>query len=303
MIDVRAGDETATTRCPVCGSEGAVEVHPAEVRSAADVAFTYTFRPEHTRTFRVVACGACTHRFCAPIPDDLAGHYVDVVDEEYLKHARSRVLAAEAALRVIARYQTSGALLDVGCATGDFLVAARDHGYRAEGVELSHWSARIARGRGFVVHGERLEALASHVSSRYDVITLWGVIEHFSGPATELAHVARLLRPGGIVVVWTGDVASLPSRLLGRKWWYWQGQHIQYFTRRSLRKLAEATGLRHVRTGRYRFALTWETLVNSLRRYRTHALLCALLRPFFVVKPVWHLALPGEMLFIARKPR
>jgi hypothetical protein len=100
-----------------------------------------------------------------------------------------------------------------------------------------------------------------------------------------------------------GRASSSNAYVLGRRWWYWQGQHIQYFTQASLERLARQAGLDVVRTDRYPFAATHETISNSLRRYRAHRLMSALLRPLFAVRPVVYLRLPGEMLFFARKPR
>jgi hypothetical protein len=102
-------------------------------------------------------------------------------------------------------------------------------------------------------------------------------------------------------VVWTGDADAWLPRLLGRRWWYWQGQHIQYFTHRSLSTLARAAGFDHVTTERYPFAATHGTIANSLRRYPLHRLMSAALAPIFRLKPVIYLRLPGEMLFLARR--
>src|SRR5437867_4305382 len=87
-------------RCVVCGSTDLAEHRPAEIDRLEQVSFSYSFSPEHSRTFRVVRCRRCTHLFCAPLPDAIAAQYHDVVDDEYLKHAESRRLAAQA---VIAR--------------------------------------------------------------------------------------------------------------------------------------------------------------------------------------------------------
>lgn len=295
-------DSKVAETCPVCGSHDVFEMHAAECERLEDVSFSYTFSPQNSRTFRVVRCRDCTHAYCSPIPGAVVGNYEEVVDLEYLTHKKSRELAAGAVLKSIARHAPSGALLDVGCATGDFLEVALQRGYRAEGLELSKWSCDIARSRGFTVHKERLDALARKSPGTYDVITLNGVIEHFSEPMTEMAHIATLLKPGGLVSLWTGDVDALPSRILGRKWWYWQGQHIQYFSHESLKLLAQKTGFAHVTTERYPFAATKETISNSLRRYpRVRPLLLKALSPVFALKPALLLRIPGEMLFMARR--
>jgi SAM-dependent methyltransferase len=288
------------TRCPICDSSDLREVWPAEIERLDEVSFSYSFSPEHTKTFRVVRCSGCTHRFCAPLPERLVERYHDVVDDEYLKHAESRRLAAEAVLETVKKHVAGRRLLDVGCATGDFLVAGRAAGFEVEGLELSTWSCAVARERGLTVHQETLSRLAEERGPQFDVISLIGVIEHFPEPRAEMANIARLLRPSGIVVMWTGDVSSWLARALGRRWWYWQGQHIQYFTQKSLSVLARSAGLEPIATERYPFAATHATLSNSLRRYPLHSLMSAMLKPFFRLRPVVYLRLPGEMLFLAR---
>jgi 2-polyprenyl-3-methyl-5-hydroxy-6-metoxy-1,4-benzoquinol methylase len=288
--------------CPVCRNTRTHRLHSAEISSPEEVSFSYTFSPAHSKTFQVLRCEACSHAFCAPVPPDIAGHYEDVVDEEYLRHAGSRNASAMSLLSTLGRYCPSGRLLDIGCATGDFLWAAHERGYLVEGLELSQWSSRLARERGLTVHQEYLDGFAPKHRGEYDLVTLWGVIEHFANPRREIQNIAELLRPGGIVAIWTGNVNSVTSRLLGRKWWYWQGQHIQYFTKTSLRRLVEDVGLESVATKLYPFTASLETMSNSLRRYRSRGLLLSVLKPLFRLRSTWNLRIPGEMFFIARKP-
>jgi len=220
--------------CPVCQSRSTVEWY-AQDADVTKLSFNYTFTPESRKTFRVVRCRSCTHAFCSPIPKNIYKNYEDVVDEEYLRHKKTRELTAEAVLKVIKNYMPSGTLLDVGCATGDFLSQAKNVDYSAEGLELSRWSSEIARKRGFKIYRETLQSLSGRYPKRYDIVTLWGVIEHFADPGQEMAYINKLLKRGGLVALWTGDVNSIVSRLFGRRWWYWQGQHIQYFARSSLK--------------------------------------------------------------------
>ncbi len=287
-------------QCPVCNSNKTSEMYPADI-DINKLMFTYAKTPQSNRTFRVVRCSYCTHVFCSPIPRNIYKNYEDVIDHEYLRHSRARILNAKFTLSIIKRYVSSGLMLDVGCATGDFLKVARDYGYQVEGLELSKWSSKITRDKDIHVYRENLKSLANRFYKRYDVITMWGVIEHFENPIDEIKYIKKLLKPGGILAIWTGDVNSITSRFLQRRWWYWQGQHIQYFTHSSLNYLAESSGIKHTKTLLYPFLATYELMRNSLKRYRFWPGVLKILRPLFKIKPVWVLHIPGEMFWIGRK--
>jgi len=286
--------------CPICKSEDTVEFYLADI-NPSELSFTYTKTPNSNKTFRSVRCRNCTHVFCTPLPKNIYKNYEDVVDKEYLRYEISLVTSARLVLKLIKNYFPSGAILDVGCATGAFLEMAKKEGYSVEGLELSKWSSEIAKKRGIKIYRKRLDALAKQKPKSYDVITLFGVIEHFEEPVKEIQAIQKLLKPGGLLVVWTGDINSLPSKLLGKKWWYWQGQHIQYFTEKSLTYLGKLCGFQHRSTKIYPFIATYELMGNYLGRYSKRSLLMRLLKPVFKLKPVWVLRLPGEMLWVASK--
>ena len=286
--------------CPICKSLNTVELYPENI-DLSQLTFTYEFTPESQKTFRVIKCRNCTHVFCSPLPGNIYKNYEDVVDKEYLHHSLTRRLSAQSVLNIIKSYVPKGRLLDIGCATGDFLSVARDFGYSVEGVELSKWSSKIVEEKGIKVHKELLMSLSRRFSKRYDIITMWGVIEHFQNPRDEMTCINRLLKPGGILVIWTGDVNGIISRILGRRWWYWQGQHIQYFTRSSLNHLARLSGFERVSTKLYPIAATYEQVENSLSRYKFKKYLIPIIKLIFSIKPIWYLRLPGEMLWFGRR--
>jgi SAM-dependent methyltransferase len=77
---------------------------------------------------------------------------------------------------------------------------ARDAGLDAEGIEISEFAIACARQQ----HGVELQKLTLDqlpTANRYDGIHLNHVFEHFLDPAAELAHLRRLLRPGGILYI------------------------------------------------------------------------------------------------------
>lgn len=284
--------------CPICGKNGHAALYPDTLGGGLP-RFGYDFTPEHMKTYRVLFCPDCRHGYASPRPERLWQQYEDVEDPAYLKRQPERLLSALRVLRKITNHRPSGRLLDIGCATGDFLDAARRH-YDAEGLELSRWASEVARGRGLMVH--RSDLAGFHPSKPYDLLTLWGVIEHFEQPIEEIRRMNGLLRRGGLVCLWTGDIASLPARLFGKQWWYIQGQHLQVFSRRSLRSAFAQAGFKEIWVGRYPHVATLGSVAKSLSRYPAVG---AIARSLFSHPAVSRiqvmLALPGEMFAIFKK--
>jgi len=141
--------------------------------------------------------------------------------------------------------EAGGRLLDIGAAFGFAVSQARRAGWEATGIEISIAAARRA---GDAAPGRVLVASALHTpfaDAAFDVVTLWDVLEHLADPHAAIAEVARLLRPGGRLVLTTGDVGSLAARLFGARWHlYTLPEHLFFFSRRSLRELLGAHGLR-----------------------------------------------------------
>ena len=183
--------------CPVCHADGARMIYPDTLGNDYP-RLDYGFCADHGRTYEIRACDQCSHRFAVVNVEDLWKTYRDLVDPAYLERAEERAATFRKLVDRIQKHVAGGRLLDIGCATGDFLqIASRC--YEVEGVELSRWSSAIARARGFSVHSSRLSEIEGDGS--YDVITLWGVIGLFEHPHTEVAEMARLLRPGGVVCI------------------------------------------------------------------------------------------------------
>jgi 2-polyprenyl-3-methyl-5-hydroxy-6-metoxy-1,4-benzoquinol methylase len=143
----------------------------------------------------------------------------------------------------VRRFFPSGRLLDLGCAYGFFLKEARRH-FEVSGIELAAHAAASCRQAGLnVLTGIVDEANMARVGE-VDVITMLDVIEHLSQPRETLALCCRHLRPGGIIVITTGDFASLAARWAGAKWRLMTPpQHLWYFTRESLWRMSEQLGL------------------------------------------------------------
>ena len=284
--------------CPICGRQEHTELYPDTLGDQLPQ-FGYDFTPDHMRTYRVVFCRNCRHGFSSPRPAQLWQQYEKVEDLAYLHRQKERIISAQRVIRRILRYRSSGRLLDIGCATGDFLSVARER-LQVEGMELSGWAAEIARGRGLTVH--RSDLARFKPVQPFDILTLWGVIEHFEHPTEEVRRMHRLLRRGGLVCLWTGDIVSWLARLLEKRWWYIQGQHLQFFSRASLEALFVQAGFQKVWIGRYPHVTTLGSIAKSLKRYSPLGTIAERLLSLPVLSGrLVTLALPGEMFAIFRK--
>jgi SAM-dependent methyltransferase len=143
----------------------------------------------------------------------------------------------------VRRFIPSGRLLDLGCAYGFFLKEARCH-FEVFGIELAEHAAASCREAGLnVLSGVANESNMERIGE-VDVITMFDVIEHLPEPREVLALCYRYLKPGGIIVITTGDFASMAARWAGAKWRLMTPpQHLWYFTKESLRKMSGQVGL------------------------------------------------------------
>lgn len=166
-----------------------------------------------------------------------------------------------------------------------------------EGVELSHWAAQIAA-RRHVVHQQPVSEL--RLGQQFDVVTLWGVIEHFEHPRRELDSIRSLTVSGGHLFIYTGDREAMLPRLLGKRWWCYQGMHLQYFSRKTLTQLLKRSGLEVIAVHRLPVFFSVSSLGQSLNRYRVFGLLVWLMKQLPKNRMLFRLTLSGEMLIVAR---
>ncbi len=149
-------------------------------------------------------------------------------------------------------------LCDVGCSRGQFVAAAVAAGCSAEGVEPAPQIAQAARDAGLTVHTGLLED-QRFPEDRFDALTLFEVVEHLRSPLPLLAECRRILKPGGILLISTGNAGSWTTRCMGARWDYFDmaqdGGHISFFNPHSMARLATNAGFRveRITTSRVKF--------------------------------------------------
>jgi 2-polyprenyl-3-methyl-5-hydroxy-6-metoxy-1,4-benzoquinol methylase len=246
----RARRATSLSTCVLCS---------AEVDRRTDLAW-------HKDGYDIVRCPSCGLVFRAELPDeqelgriydeDYFRDRPDQVDRhgyaDYLRDEPLHRTNARARLRLLAARTPQRRLLDVGCAAGFFVDEARRAGWSASGIDVSEAMVEWARSR-LGLHVTRAVFAAADIGpAPLDAITMWDYIEHSVDPRRDLEKAHEHLRPGGVLVLSTGDIGSLSARVTGRRWHLLTPEHHNYFfSERTLRRLLEATGF-EVRETRHR---------------------------------------------------
>jgi SAM-dependent methyltransferase len=144
-------------------------------------------------------------------------------------------------------------VLDLGCGAGRFVAALRDAGAEPVGVELAAGALERARRN---VPGADLRLLEPDGSiplghGEVDLVWCSEVLEHVPDTVALLTEVRRVLARGGRLLLTVPDHGRLRRLLIAllRHEAHYDplGQHVRFYTRRSLVRTLEATGFADVR--------------------------------------------------------
>lgn len=287
--------------CMLCGGQHWVPHFGGSAAAAASNA-TAPYRITHSQRRLVGSIVRCVDCGLVRLPPQCGPPtaYEDAADPYYLEQAAQRIANAHRLLELI---PAGGRLLEIGCACGFLLVAARDRGFTAHGVEMSAWASAHARDAyGLDVTTGRLETAALPAAG-FDAVVMADVIEHLTQPRSTLQAIYRVLRPGGRLLLLTPDVGSLVARLAGTRWWGLLDDHYFYYSRPTLRRFLDSEGFAVERIsalGRVFPLAHWAFKLEPYSR-RLHAALAGTMRALRVDGWQISINLGDQMACVARK--
>lgn len=209
------------------------------------------------KTFGIQACDQCGFRMTNPRPDKASiGQYYKsdayishndsggggVIDTIY-KSVRSFTLRSKLAL-INSLVKQPGHLLDVGCGTGSFLETCQAANWRVTGMEPDDDARRIA---GEKLKLEIADSLNNVPANRYDIITLWHVLEHIADLELTVAQFHNLLSDTGSLLIAVPNSDSHDAKVFGAYWAaYDVPRHLHHFTPATIKPLLEQGGFKLV---------------------------------------------------------
>lgn len=211
--------------CPLCNSSTIVKL--GSIQYDQSVLFSST-EIELLNGAELWRCNGCKSGFTQN-----AIQYDDVIELytnndsyrrwENVAFVDSKTPEVVAALGAV--FSDGGNVVDVGCNTGELLDFAKSFGCRTAGVELSRGSRAALKQKGHTV----TDSLADVQDQSADVITGFDLLEHLHDVNAFFSLCRKKLRVGGKLILLTGNISCLSSRLAGANWWYVRyPEHIRF---------------------------------------------------------------------------
>lgn len=221
-------------QCPVCGKE--------EFKNFLVV----TDNTVSKESFVIVECENCSFKFTNPRPDAASiGNYYE--SEEYISHNNTkagiinkayhvvRSITTKQKVELINRYAPAkGTVLDYGCGTGVFLSACKKDGWDIRGVEPSAKAREIASKETEEVIATDLAQLEGE---KFEIITLWHVLEHIHTLNETMSQLVEMLQEEGTLIIAVPNADSHDAQLYKENWAaYDVPRHLYHFTQATMKR-------------------------------------------------------------------
>jgi 2-polyprenyl-3-methyl-5-hydroxy-6-metoxy-1,4-benzoquinol methylase len=179
-----------------------------------------------------------------PVPKNLVDYYKS---ENYISHTDSKKsvldkvyqtvknITLKRKLKLINSFKTSSKnILDVGAGTGDFLKVCKNNSWNVFGTEPSLDARTIAAKKGIILQENLLEV----ENLKFDVITLWHVLEHVENLSEYIVTLKKILSQDGKLLIAVPNFKSADANYYKEFWAAFDvPRHLWHFSQTSISKL------------------------------------------------------------------
>ncbi len=198
--------------------------------------------------FAIECCDSCGFIFTNPIPrKEELGAYYD--SEDYLSHTANkkspiawlynmlRNQNISKKFKLITSYHQMGSMLDIGCGTAEVLAHFKKNQWEVSGVEPNEPARAFAQQQHHLDIFEESQ-LDQWPDEKFDIISLWHVMEHVLDLDERMKQLSRLLKKRGFLFVAVPNIDSPDAKQYGK---YWAGldvpRHLYHFSKSSMESL------------------------------------------------------------------
>lgn len=238
----------AVKNCVLCQSENTRQIflshnqHGRHVIDSAD-------------TFPVYLCNECTSVFLGHLLID-PDYYKKYYEQGYYKSTIGSMLSR--ILRVVSWFsihkkeklmmahgpkkQGKISVLDIGCGTGAFLSQLNAELFIKSGVEINPEGVAVGRKEGLEIYDQNVLE-ADFTGRKFDVVTLWHVLEHVPNPVEVLKKIRVILEDDGVLIFEVPNTGGFGFQYGKEDWFHLDSpRHVILYNKKSAAKLCALAG-------------------------------------------------------------
>lgn len=225
------------SKCPLCKS---------------GLFLNYTEVKDHAvskESFIVCRCQKCSLLFTNPRPkEEKIAPYYDF--PEYYSHDRNnksltqfiynkvRDFTVSQKVKLISELKGNGKLLDYGCGTGEFLNAAKNKGWKVNGIEPTAKARNTANVTLDNSVHENIDEI--NEKKKYDIISLFHVLEHIHTLRKTIKVLLNHLKSDGYIIIAIPNPESYDAKKYGKDWAGWDvPRHLYHFDQIAMKNFEQ----------------------------------------------------------------
>ena len=210
-----------------------------------------------------------------PNLEDLGSYYES---EDYISHTDSITSLIDKLYQLVKTYSLKKKLnlidsfnseekqlLDIGCGTGDFLLTCKNNGWNVVGVEPNEKARKLTKTKLSVNNQTQVNSEIEELSSqKFDVITMWHVLEHVPNLEDYILKLKLLLKPNGVLVVAVPNYKSYDAIYYKQFWAAFDvPRHLWHFSKKSIQLLFSEVNMKVVKTKPMKFDSFYVSLLSE----------------------------------------
>nr|WP_271487723.1 class I SAM-dependent methyltransferase [Polaribacter sp.] len=206
----------------------------------------------------------------SPVPLILEKYYQS---EDYISHTDAKKSLFDKVYQIVKRHTLKRkvmlldsflteekTVLDIGAGTGDFLQACKKNHWKVAGVEPSFKAREIAKNKTISLEKD----LSFFKGQKFDVITLWHVLEHVENLETYTQSLKDLLKENGTLLIAVPNYKSFDATHYGAFWAAFDvPRHLWHFSQTSIQKIFALVSLNLIREIPMKFDAYYVSLLSE----------------------------------------
>ncbi|MDD3739099.1 MAG: class I SAM-dependent methyltransferase [Lentimicrobiaceae bacterium] len=215
--------------------------------------------------FVITQCESCGFKFTNPQPEE-ENLYKYYETENYISHSQKnqsgiisklynfvKIFNTKSKYKTIKKYIDKGSLLDIGAGNGYFANYMKTKNWQVDGVEPNITARKYAQDN-FLIELKDEDFLDETEHKKYDVITMWHVLEHVSKLSERITQISRLIKNNGKIFIAVPNINSKDAEFYKK---YWAGldtpRHLWHFSEKDIKNLLQNTDLQLIKTKGLKF--------------------------------------------------